>query len=61
VSNIKGKPIMKKLFNWLCIAMVTILAGQVYAAEIYGKAEDPVVAEVLGMHEGVKSLIDLSL
>ena len=40
---------MQKLFKWIGIAMLFIATGQLVAAESYGKAEDPLVAEVLGM------------
>jgi hypothetical protein len=40
---------MKKLLKWVGIAMLFVTTGQLMAAESYCKAEDPLVAEVLGM------------
>jgi hypothetical protein len=40
---------MKKLLKWVGIAMLFAATSQLSAAESYGKAEDPLVAEVMGM------------
>ena len=37
---------MKKLLKWIGIAMLFVTTAQLAAAESYGKAEDPLVAEV---------------
>ncbi|PHS42251.1 MAG: hypothetical protein COB07_00490 [Sulfurovum sp.] len=40
---------MKKLMKWCILTIFTFSTGQLSAAESYGAAEDPLVAEVLGM------------
>jgi len=40
---------IKKLLKWIGITMLILTTGQLIATENYGKAEDPLVAEVLGM------------
>ena len=47
---------MEKLFKWIGFTMLFVLAGQLMAAESYGKAEDPLVAEVLGMEIRTKDV-----
>ncbi len=47
---------MKKLLKWIGIAMLFATTGQLIAAESYGKAEDPLVAEVLGMEIRTKDV-----
>ncbi len=47
---------MKKLLKWIGIAMLFAATGQLIAAESYGKAEDPLVAEVLGMEIRTKDV-----
>ena len=47
---------MKKLLKWISIAMLLAATGQLMAAESYGKAEDPLVAEVLGMEIRTKDV-----
>ena len=47
---------MKKLLKWIGIAMLFGATGQLIAAESYGKAEDPLVAEVLGMEIRTKDV-----
>ena len=47
---------MKKLLKWIGIAMLFGVAAQLIAAESYGKAEDPLVAEVLGMEIRTKDV-----
>ena len=47
---------MKKLLKWISIAMLFGATGQLIAAESYGKAEDPLVAEVLGMEIRTKDV-----
>jgi hypothetical protein len=46
----------KKLLKWIGIAMLFGATGQLVAAESYGKAEDPLVAEVLGMEIRTKDV-----
>jgi len=47
---------MKKLLKWIGIAMLFATSGQLIAAESYGKAEDPLVAEVLGIEIRTKDV-----
>ncbi len=47
---------MKKLLKWIGIVMLFAATGQLIAAESYGKAEDPLVAEVLGMEIRTKDV-----
>ncbi len=47
---------MKKLLKWIGIAMLFAATSQLIAAESYGKAEDPLVAEVLGMEIRTKDV-----
>ena len=47
---------MKKLLKLISIAMLFGATGQLMAAESYGKAEDPLVAEVLGMEIRTKDV-----
>ena len=47
---------MKKLFKWIGITMLFAATSQLIAAESYGKAEDPLVAEVLGMEIRTKDV-----
>ena len=47
---------MKKLLKWISIAMLFVVTDQLIAAESYGKAEDPLVAEVLGMEIRTKDV-----
>ncbi len=47
---------MKKLLKWISIAMLFVATDQLIAAESYGKAEDPLVAEVLGMEIRTKDV-----
>ncbi len=47
---------MKKLLKWIGIAMLFGATCQLIAAESYGKAEDPLVAEVLGMEIRTKDV-----
>ena len=47
---------IKKLLKWIGIAMLLGATGQLIAAESYGKAEDPLVAEVLGMEIRTKDV-----
>lgn len=47
---------MKKLLKWIGIAMLFVTTDQLIAAESYGKAEDPLVAEVLGMEIRTKDV-----
>ena len=49
-------PNLKKLLKWISIAMLLGATGQLMAAESYGKAEDPLVAEVLGMEIRTKDV-----
>ena len=46
---------MKKLFNWLCIAILSVSTGQLNAAESDSQPQDPVVAEVFGMQIRTKN------
>ena len=46
---------MKKLFDWLCIALLSVSTGQLNAAESNAQPQDPVVAEVLGMQIRTKN------
>ncbi len=47
---------MTKLLKWIGVVMLFTTAGQLIAAESYGKAEDPLVAEVLGMEIRTKDV-----
>jgi hypothetical protein len=47
---------MKKLLKSICISMLFVVTSQLMAAESYGKAEDPLVAEVLGMEIRTKDV-----
>ncbi len=47
---------MKKLLKWIGIVMLFAVTGQLIAAESYGKVEDPLVAEVLGMEIRTKDV-----
>jgi len=47
---------MKKLLKLIGIVMLFGATGQLMAAESYGKAEDPLVAEVLGMEIRTKDV-----
>ena len=47
---------MKKLLKWIGITMLFATTGQLIAAESYGKSEDPLVAEVLGMEIRTKDV-----
>ncbi len=47
---------MKKLLKWIGIAMLFGTTCQLIAAESYGKVEDPLVAEVLGMEIRTKDV-----
>ena len=49
-------PNLKKLLQWIGIAMLCVTTGQLMATESYGKAEDPLVAEVLGMEIRTKDV-----
>ena len=49
-------PNLKKLLKWIGIAMLFGATGQLVAAESYGKAENPLVAEVLGMEIRTKDV-----
>jgi len=49
-------PNLKILLKWISIAMLFGATGQLVAAENYGKAEDPLVAEVLGMEIRTKDV-----
>ena len=46
---------MQKLFNWLCIAVLSVSTVQLYAADSFGNPKDPVVAEVLGLQLRTKN------
>jgi len=50
---------MKKLLKWIGITILSISASQLSAAESYGKADDPVVAEVLGMEIRTKDPVEM--
>ncbi|OEU83605.1 MAG: hypothetical protein BA873_11005 [Desulfobulbaceae bacterium C00003063] len=56
LSSLKRKKAMRNLCYIFCTAIIlSLVATQAYAVESYGKPEDPLVAEVLGMQIRTKN------